>query len=227
MKYKSFLLLVATILCFVTKSFSQSGRYQIRNGFGITGGITQFDIITDNFTTKASNGYLGGLRASVDIPHRWYNLSYGMQFSENKIEILGRPSLLSLEESYIDYKLLVVQLDFSLHVKLIKNYLTIDLGPMLQHNGNLEFRDERQEDYYINNYDNLTADAVRELSKFHVNGVVGASVGIRNFMIKGQYIYGFTNSLDKLNKENVDHTGGKSKFEGHQQMLVLAATFTF
>ncbi|MBU2949688.1 PorT family protein [Tamlana agarivorans] len=227
MKYKSFLLLVTIILCFVTKSFSQSNHFIIRNGIGITGGLTQFDMLTDNFTTKASHGYLGGLRALVDIPHKWYNFSYGMQFSENKIEILGRPSLLSLEENFIDYKLLLVQCDFLLQVKLIKNYLTLDLGPMLQHNGNLEFRDESQEDYYINNYSNLTAEAITNLSKFHVNGVIGASVGIRNFMIKGRYIYGFTNILDKLNKQNVDNTGGKSKFEGHQHMITLSAIVTF
>ncbi|KAB1066770.1 outer membrane beta-barrel protein [Tamlana haliotis] len=227
MKYKSFLLLVVTILCFVTKSFSQKGQYQIRNGFGISGGMSQYDINTDNFKTKAATGFLGGLRASVDLPHKWYNLSYGMQFSENQIEISGRPDQFSLEEDYIKYKLLAVSLDLSLHVKLIKNYLMIDIGPMLQFNGPLEFKDEDQEGYFINNYDHLTAKDITKLSKFHMNGVVGASVGVRNFMLKGQYIYGFTNILNKLNKEKVDNSGGKSKFEGHQQMLTLSAIVTF
>ncbi|AUS05144.1 hypothetical protein [Pseudotamlana carrageenivorans] len=125
MKYKSFLLLVFCISLFVTKSFSQKGYYKISNGIGISGGLTQFNIITDNFSTQASKGFTGGLRVSVDMPPKRYNLSYGMQFSENVIEILGRPSLLSSETEQIRYKLLMAQLDFALHVKLFKNPLCI------------------------------------------------------------------------------------------------------
>ncbi|WP_194766409.1 outer membrane beta-barrel protein [Tamlana sp. I1] len=227
MKYKSFLVLVALLLCFVTKSFSQKGYYRASNGFGITGGLTQYDILTDNFTTKSSNGFLGGLRASVDLPHKWYNLSYGMQLSENNVEILGRPSLLSSENEYIKYKLLVVQLDFALHIKVYRNHFTIDVGPMLQHNGQLEFKEDNQKDYYVNNYTNLTAEDITDLSKFNVNGVIGASVGIRNFMLKAQYIYGFTNILNKLNTNALDTIGGESSFKGNQQMLVFAAIVTF
>ncbi|WP_158651306.1 hypothetical protein [Pseudotamlana carrageenivorans] len=107
-----------------------------------------------------------------------------------------------------------------------KNYLTLDLGPMLQYNGDLEFKDKRQKDYYINQYTALSAQDITKLSKFNVNGVVGASVGIRMFMIKAQYIHGFTNILNALNDENLD-LGGGSKFKGHQEMYTLSAIFTF
>jgi len=65
MKYNRLFLLVALSLCFVTKSFSQKGNFRISNGIGIIGGITQFDIDTDNFNTKSSNGFIGGLMATV------------------------------------------------------------------------------------------------------------------------------------------------------------------
>ena len=55
MKKIQLCLLVATMLCFVTKSFSQRKNYDIKNGFGIFGGLTQFDIITDNFETTKGN----------------------------------------------------------------------------------------------------------------------------------------------------------------------------
>ena len=61
--------------------------------------------MTDNFTTKASNGFIGGLGASVDIPVRWYNISFGMQLSESNVEVLGRPALISTEEEFIEYKM--------------------------------------------------------------------------------------------------------------------------
>ncbi len=227
MKKIQFYLLVALLLCFVTESFSQKGRYPITNGIGITGGITQFDIVTDNFTTKSSNGFIGGLGASVDIPVRWYNISFGMQLSESNVEILGRPDLVSTEEEFIKYKMFAAQVAMLLHVKIIENHFTIDLGPMLQYNSKLEFRDENQEGYYINNYTNLSAEDITNISQFNLNGVVGASVGVKNFKLKAQYIYGFTNILKKLENSDLDASGGDARFKGNQSMLVLGATVSF
>jgi hypothetical protein len=227
MNYKPLLLLVAFTLCFVTKIFSQKGNYRISNGIGITGGITQFDIITDNFNTKSSNGFVGGLTATVDIPVRWYNMSYGMQLSESNIEIQGRPELVSTDEVYIKYKIFAAQLALLMHVKVIPNYFTIDLGPMLQYNSKLEFKDEKQEGYYINNYTNLTAEDITNISQFHFNGAIGASAGVRNFKLKAQYIYGFTNILKKLENQSLDNIGGNTRFKGNQSMLVLGAILSF
>lgn len=227
MKFKQSILLVAIGVCFVTKSFSQKGRYPIQNGFGITGGVTQFDMVTDNFNTKSSNGFLGGMSATVDIPLRWYNVSFGMQLSENNIEISGRPTLLSNEEAYIKYKLFAAQVAMLLHIKAIPNYFTINVGPMLQYNGKLEFKDKAQENYYINNYINLTATDITNISQFNLNGAAGASLGIKNFKLKAQYIYGFTNILKKLESQNLDTSGGNARFKGNQTMLVLGATISF
>lgn len=227
MKKVQLILLVAISLCFVTKSFSQKGNYPITNGFGITGGITQFDIVTDNFTTKSSNGFVGGFTAAVDIPLRWYNVSFGMQLSESHIEILGRPTLVSSEDTYIDYKMFAAQVAMLMHIKVIPNHFTIDLGPMLQYNSKLEFKDKAQEAYYVNNYTNLTAEDITNISQFNLNGAVGASLGIRNFKLKAQYIYGFTNILKKLENQSFDTAGGDARFKGNQTMLVLGAIVSF
>lgn len=227
MKYNRLFLLVALILCFVTKSFSQRANYRISNGIGITAGVTQFDIVTDNFTTKSSNGFVGGLNAMVDIPHRWYNMSFGMQLSESNIEILGRPALVSSDEAHIKYKMFAAQVALLGHIKVIPNHFTIDVGPMLQYNGKLEFKDKDQEDYYINKYTNLSAKDITNISQFNLNGAIGASLGFKNFKLKAQYIYGFTNILNKLENENLDTVGGDARFKGNQTMLVLGATVLF
>ena len=227
MKYNQLFLLVAFLLCFVTKSFSQKGNYRINNGFGITGGVTEFDIVTDNFITKSSNGFLGGMSATVDIPLRWYNVSFGMQLSESNIEISGRPALISSQEEFIEYKMFAAQVAMLLHVKVVPNHFTIDLGPMLQYNGKLEFKDRDQEGYSINNYTNLSAQDITNISQFNFNGAIGASVGIRNFKLKAQYIYGFTNILKKLEGEDSITIGGDSRFKGNQTMLVLGAIISF
>ena len=227
MKYNRLFLLVALMLCFVTKSFSQKGNYRISNGTGITGGVTQFDIVTDNFNTKSSNGFIGGLMTTVDIPLRWYNVSFGMQLSESAIEVSGRPGLISTQEAFVEYKMFAAQVAMLLHVKVIPNHFTIDFGPMLQYNGRLEFKDKNQEGYYINNYTNLSAQDITNISQFNFNGAVGASLGIRNFKLKAQYIYGLTNILKKLEGQDIDTVGGDSRFKGNQTMLVLGAVLSF
>ncbi len=227
MKYNRLFLLVALMLCFVTKSFSQKGNFRISNGIGIIGGITQFDIDTDNFNTKSSNGFMGGLMATVDIPLRWYNVSFGMQLLENAIEISGRPDLISTQEAFVEYKMFAAQVAMLLHVKVIPNHFTIDFGPMLQYNGRLEFKDKNQEGYYINNYTNLSAQDITNISQFNFNGALGASLGIKNFKLKAQYVYGLTNILKKLEGQDIDTVGGDSRFKGNQTMLVLGAVLSF
>ncbi|NMH89658.1 hypothetical protein [Flavivirga algicola] len=229
---KQLILLVAITTCFVTTGFAQKGNYRISNGIGINGAITKFNISTNNFTTEQGDGFLGGLSATVDIPHRWYHVSYGMQLSESNIKVFGRPTNTILnnadiEASIIEYKMLAAQLAFLGHIKIIPNHVTIDLGPMLQYNSKLELKDKAQEGYFINNYANLTADAITDISQFNVNGAIGASVGIRNVKLKAQYIYGFTNILKNLEKKNLDTTGSNARFKGNQTMLVLGAIFSF
>ncbi len=227
MKINKLILLVALTIGFVTSSYAQKGNYPITNGFSVFGGITKFDITTDNFVTSQGDGFLGGMSATVDIPLRWYNVSFGMQLSESNIDILGRPALVSTESEFVNYKMFAAQVAMLLNIKAIKNHFTIDVGPMLQYNGKLEFKNKDQEGYYINNYTNLAAEDITNISQFNLNGVVGASLGIRNFKLRAQYIYGFTNILNKLENENLDATGGDARFKGNQSMLVLGAMISF
>jgi hypothetical protein len=227
MKKIQHILLVAITIGFVTTSFAQKGNYPITNGISVFGGVTKFDISTDNFVTKQGDGFLGGLIATVDIPVRWYNVSFGMQLSESTIEVLGRPNLISTTEEFVAYKMFAAQVAMLLHLKVIPNHFTIDVGPMLQYNGKLEFKEKAQEDYYVNNYINLPAKDITNISQFNLNGAVGASVGIRNFKLKAQYIYGFTNILKKLENQSLDTLGGDSRFKGNQTMLVLGAIVSF
>ncbi|MFG6685325.1 hypothetical protein ACGK9U_01995 [Mariniflexile sp. HNIBRBA6329] len=227
MKKPQLILLVAIMACFVTKSFSQHQNYHITNGFGVFGGITKFNIATDNFNTKQGDGFLGGLSATVDIPHRWYDVSFGMQLSESTIGISARPLAVVENSEFIDYKLFAAQVAFLMHIKVIPYYFTIDLGPMLQYNSKLELKDKDKENYFVENYSNLTAEDISDISQFNFNGVIGASLGFKFFKLKAQYIYGFTNILNKLEKQNLDTTGGDALFKGNQNMLVLGATVSF
>jgi len=87
MKFRLPILLVELTLCFVTTTHSQHKTFAIKNGIAIQDGLTQYDNNTHNFVTKKGNGFIGGMAATVDLPHKWYTVSYGMLLSENNIEI--------------------------------------------------------------------------------------------------------------------------------------------
>ena len=227
MKFKQYILLVAITIGFVTTTYSQHTTHVIKNGFGLMGGISLYDITTDNFSTKQGLGWAGGLSATLDLPHKGYTVSYGMQFSESSLEISGRPPETVNGNEMLEFKLIAVQLGFTYHKKIFGDNFTIDLGPQLQYNGKLELKDSTQEGYYINGYNSLTALDIADISQFNVNGMIGASVGIGSVKIKAQYIYGFLNILDKLNDKNLNVGTNSEKFDGHQSMLVIAAMFTF
>lgn len=226
MKNIQYILLVALTIGFVTLSYAQPKRYQIKNGISIAGGLTQYDIITDNFNTKKGNGWAGGLTASVILPHKWYGVSYGMQLAENNFSVEGRESIRENTIEEIEYKLLTIQVAFLLHIKLIGSNVTLDVGPMLQYNGDSELKNKTEEDYLINNFETLTAKDITAFSRLNFNGAAGLSAGFGAFKLRGQYLYGFTNILNKLNSESFNDLE-KTKFKGNQSMLVFTAIFTF
>lgn len=223
MKNKLLILLVVLGILFVTTLQAQHRRYAIKNGFSLGGGITFFDLNTDNFTTTQGNGFIATMYTTVDIPHKWYNASFGMQISESKFEVSGRMTDDVAGNEMIAYKLMAVQLGFLMHAKIIESNLTFDIGPQLQYNGDLAFDNSQQEMYYINGYDNLQAKDITELSKFNFNGTVGLTAGYGPLKIKGQYVYGFLNTLEKLNK-NLDQP---TTFKGNPSTIAISAMFTF
>ena len=225
MKFRLSILLVAITVCFVTNISAQD--YVIKNGIAIQGGITQFDISTDNFVTKSGNGFIGGMAATVDLPHKWYTVSYGMLLSENNLEISGRITDDVAGNKMIEYKLMTVQLGFLFHTKILSDNLTFDIGPQLQYNGKLELKDSATETYYLNGYDTLMANDITDISQFNANGIVGITAGFNAFRVRAQYGYGFTNIFSKLNNKNLNVGSGKSKFKGNQQLLSLTAMITF
>lgn len=110
------------------------------------------------------------------------------------------------------------------HLKLIGKNLTIDAGPMIQYNGDLDLEDISKENYIVSGYNTLTLKDLFEVSRFNVNGAIGVSAGFDRISLRAQYIYGFTNMLNKLNKQSFAENSG---FKGNQSMLVFSAMVTF
>ena len=225
MKFRQRILLVALTIGFVTLSHSQRRNYDIKNGFAIGGGITQFDINTDNFKTEQGSGWMIHASATGDLPHRWYNLSYGMQLSESTFGVLASDGTSAAE--FLDYKVFTAQLALLFHIKAIPNLLTIDVGPMAQFNGKMALEDDSKENYIIEGYTNLLAEDIEDITPFNLNGAIGATLGFRFIKLRAQYIYGFLNSFEKLNSQDLDLGNNPEKLKGNMNMLAFTALITF
>ena len=221
MNFKASLLLVAINLLFVTTTNAQG--YRVQNGLGFYGGLTNYNIETSDFTTSNQNGWLIGAAAVVDLEHKWYNVSYNIQLAQNKLDISAFAVGTSQDE-FVNHKLFTTQIALLGHLKLIGKNLTIDAGPMIQYNGDLDIEDSSKENYIVSGYNTLTLKDLSEVSRFNVNGAIGVSAGFDRVSLRAQYIYGFTNMLNKLNKQNFAEN---SYFQGNQSMLVFSAMVTF
>jgi len=221
MKTIVFQIYVVINVLFVTISTAQN--YRIQNAIGVYGGLTQFNIDTDNFVTEKGDGWIVGMAATVDLPHRWHNVSYNIQLGENKTGIAAlRP--LGSQSEFVDYKIFTAQIALVGHLKLINKHLTLDAGPMLQYNSDLNLEDQTKETYIIDGYNSIRANDISEISNFNVNATIGLTTGFDNFKFRAQYIYSFTNILGKLNDKTFSET---LDFKGNQNMLVFSAMVVF
>ena len=224
MQKKTFVLLVALSVLFVTPSLAQPKNYSIQNFIGIGGGLSIFDINTDEFITTEGNGWYVGASADADLPNKWFNISYSLHLSENKFDLSGRVSDDVAGNESIRYKMFAAQLGFDFHVKLIGPTLTLDIGPRIQYNGNLELDDDSQESYFLNNFDSLQATDISEIGNFNLNAMGGVSLNLGRFKLRGQYIYGFTNMLNKLNSADLN-VPAETDFKGNQSQFLFGAYF--
>ena len=225
-------LLVAFCIVFVTLVYAQPKRYTIKNGIALGGGVTQFDISSDNFTTTKGSGWIISSSATGDLPNKWYNVSYGLQISGNVINFSGYESNLTINtDTEVEYNLFAAQLAFLFHVKVVPNLLTIDAGPMIQYNGRLELESNNEENLYVylNNGNSALAKDIEGISQINANGAFGATLGFGSIKLRAQYIYGFTNIFNKLNNKvsEIGPHSESSDLKGNQSMLSFMALITF
>ena len=209
-----FLPLVVITLLFVTKSFSQ-GRYNDYNRFGISAGIHQFDIRTNDLVTTKSIGFHGGLSTRGTVG-RYFDMIYFLNINRHEVNILGRETLLATNEE-IPFKLLAAKVGLLGSFKIIEKHLSFEFGSALQLSDKFEVEGKFNE-YILEGYDTFTANEARQGSRLNVMGIVGISAGFQSFKISLQYEYGFSNVLSKL-------TVDTKKLKGNIEQLSVLGTF--
>lgn len=215
MQKPTYITLVLISLLFVTKSFSQ-GRYDNYNRFGISAGIHQFDIRTNDLVTTKSTGFQGGLSTRGTVA-RHFDMVYFLHLNWHEFNVLGRETASATINQEIPFNLLAAKIGVLGSYKISEKHFSVEFGPALQLSEKFEI-DSQFEDYVLQGYDTFTAKEARQTNRLNVMGVIGISAGFQSFKISLQYEYGFTNVLSKLTVDN-------NKLKGNIEQLSVLATF--
>ena len=184
-KISILLLLVSTI------GYSQYG-YRDGNRIGISAGVSQTTLFTDNFSANPELGFAGGLSVRGNYYNNW-SMIYGMQFFSNNF---------SLESNFnekIKYNLQGVKVRLLLSYNVVEDHVSLDFGPVLQVNGKMKVATSDENKILKGTL--LQADQIADISTVSGNFYLGVSAGSRTVRAVVFYEYGFTNILNKLNKD--------------------------
>lgn len=173
-------------------------KYRDSNRIGISFGINQFTLNTDNFMTKPDLGWNAGLSMRGNFYNSW-DMVYVIQFSENNFSVAT--NTLTLAQEDVNYKLASAQVSLQVSYKLVENHLSIEFGPIVQVNG--KFNIDNSDENNVISGTTLLAKDIREISNFNFYPTVGITFGVRHFRANVSYQYGVNNMLENLNNKNL------------------------
>jgi hypothetical protein len=191
---------IGLTIVFILISMAVVAQYNYRdsNRIGITFGVNQFTMNTNNFHSTPDMGWNGGLSMRGNFYNDW-DMVYAMQFSENNFTVATKSLFLSNQD--VNYKLPSAQISLQLSYKLIENHLSLEFGPLVQVNGKFKI-DSNKENNNISGTTLLAKDIV-DISKFNFYPTVGVTFGVRHFRANVSYQYGLNNMLENLNTKNL------------------------
>lgn len=220
MKY--ILTFLLTIILAGTTIVNAQRNSQEFNVIGVSGGLTLYDIITDDFKTTSRESYMFGFQMRGNVYNN-FDMMYGIAFYDTKIGVSASSTTAGGNNEVLDYNLQSAQISVLWGYKIIREHLSIEAGPILNVNGKLTLKDTQFENYIIDGYTTIRAIDLENVSKvnFHLAG--GLTAGFRNFRIFGQYQYGVTNMLNKLNSANLEN----KDFKGNSSLMTVGITAYF
>jgi hypothetical protein len=199
-------LFLASLLMLSVTSFAQYG-YRDGNRIGISAGVSQTTLFTNNFNAKPELGFAGGLSVRGNYYNNW-SMIYGMQFFSNNF------SLESTFDQKIKYNIQGVQVRLLLSYNVVEDHVSLDFGPVLQINGKMKIATSDETKLLKGTL--LRADQILDVSQLSGNFYLGCSAGTKTVRAVIFYEYGFTNFLNKLNKDDaLILLNNNDKFKGN------------
>lgn len=219
---KTYLTLALAIL-FISISQVQAQRnFKEFNVIGVSGGLTLYDINTDDFITTSRESYMLGFQMRGNVYNN-FDMIYGIAFYDTKLGISASSIPVVGNKEVLDFNMQSAQISILGGYKIIKEHLSVEVGPILNVNGKLTLKDTPFENYIVEGYNTLRAIDLEDVSKVNFHLAAGLTAGFRNFRVFGQYQYGVTNVLNKLNSQNLE----KDNFKGNSSLLTVGVTAYF
>ncbi len=177
------------------------------NRIGISGGLTQMSIFTDNFNVTPQQGWTGGFHVRGNFYNDW-QMSFGMFFTDSNFSVQTK-KVVSVVDT--NYKLSAVQIYIMPGYVVSPNHFNIEFGPVIQINDKLVI-DKDQEANILVDQPTLTAKDITDVSKINANIYAGVNFGFTNVRLRLGYQYGLNNFFGNLNgNEKVPSIGEKFK----------------
>ncbi|UQD55588.1 PorT family protein [Flavobacterium sp. K5-23] len=205
-------LFISLVFFILSSSVFAQYYYRDSNRIGITVGVNQLSLNTENFTTNPEMGWNAGLSMRGNYYNNW-DMVYSLQFSENNFTVPTRK--LGILAQDVNYKLASAQVSLQMSYRLIENHLTFEFGPIVQVNGKLKLDADKENN--IINGTTLLAKNIVDVSNFNFYPSVGFTAGVKHFRFNVSYQYGLNNFLGNLNKNNlgVDFKGNPGILNGN------------
>ncbi|HQZ24537.1 MAG TPA: PorT family protein [Flavobacterium sp.] len=198
----------AFIFTLISMTIFSQYQYRDSNRIGISFGLNQFTLNTNNFETKPGNGWNAGLSMRGNYYNNW-DMVYAMQFSENNFSVTTNGGFIT---ENTNYKLSSAQISLMWSYKIIESHLSVELGPLVQINGKLNV--EKGKENNIITGTTLLAKDIVAISQFNFYPVIGITAGVRHLRLNVSYQYGVNNMLGNLNNKNLGYS-----FKGNPGIL--------
>lgn len=207
---KKIICLLTLFICFFMHA--QYGKRD-SNQIGISGGITQMSLFSDQFNARPEMGWTAGFSLRGNYYNDW-QMAFGMHFTESNFSL---QPLIGTED--IKYKLSGVQIFLTGSYMIIENHLTFEIGPVLQINGKLGL-EEKDKLKLLKDSPLLTANDIVDITKVNGNIYAGITAGIKNVRLHVAYQYGVNNFMNNLNKkDDLKLRNGNQKFKANYGIL--------
>ncbi|WP_220761112.1 outer membrane beta-barrel protein [Flavobacterium sp. UMI-01] len=186
--------------------------YRDSNRIGITVGVNQMSLQTDNFQTHPETGWNAGLSIRGNFYNNW-DMVYNIQFSENNFSVDTKYN--GIIDEQVKYKLPSAQISLQMSYVILENHLSFEFGPIAQFNGKLKL-DADKENNFIDGT-TLRAKDIVDISKFNLYPTVGVTAGGKHLRFQVSYQYGLLNTLGNLNTKDLgdDFKGNPGVINGN------------
>ncbi|MBP6759136.1 MAG: PorT family protein [Flavobacterium sp.] len=198
----------AAVFMLISGSVFAQYEYRDSNRIGISFGVNQFTLNTNDFQTNPGTGWNGGLSMRGNYYDNW-DMVYAMQFSENNFTVATNSGFITEDTNY---KLASAQISLQLSYKIVENHLSLEFGPLVQINGKLNV--EKGKENNIISGTTLLANDIVAISQFNFYPVIGITAGVRHVRLNVSYQYGINNMLGNLNNKNLGYS-----FKGNPGIL--------